>query len=382
MGSNLKSEIPLSLVTHLPLQSFGGGVFAVTWQIHRQLVRHFPVVEAVSLATPTDWYARFWSRLNRRVLRRSGTFYTFSHRTLDEIAALVSANVSASSRAIFFRSSTRWSQWRPDRPYFVHTDVCFHTFYENTFRPDEFCQSDLQRIWQLEAKFLDRAAAVFFESGWGLEKTKLAYGVAGKNFFVVPNAGAILPPATDQRQPDGRFRLITMAKHFRQKGGDWVADAYKRLKLDYPQLCWHILGGEPDARVRAMPDVHYEGFLRPNRPEELARMRQLLSSADLLVHPTREDTNPLVLVEAASFGCPAVSTRAFAIPELVVDRQTGLLLEPPLSAAAVQQAIEFFLRHPLQYQQYRKAARERAIAQYSWDMSGDRIAAIIQQRIS
>ena len=111
-------------------------------------------------------------------------------------------------------------------------------------------------------------------------------------------------------------------------------------------------------------------------------MRQLLSSADLLVHPTREDTNPLVLVEAASFGCPAVSTRAFAIPELVVDRQTGLLLEPPLSAAAVQQAIEFFLRHPLQYQQYRKAARERAIAQYSWDMSGDRIAAIIQQRIS
>lgn len=371
----------LALITHLPLQRSGGGVYAVSWQIARQLERHFSVQVPAPLTTPVDRAARLLSRIRRRVLRLPGSFFAFSPRVLRQVADLVSASMPADSQAAFFRSSTRWAGWRPDRPYFVHTDACFHTFFHNTFQPCEFLRSDLQRIWQAEAGFLDRAEAVFFESAWGLEKARQAYALAGRNFMVARVAGGIEPPPADLRTPDGRFRLITMAKHFQQKGGDLVGGAFKLLKPAWPQLSWHILGGPPPVDISSLPDVHYEGFLRPDLPDELQKMRTLLSTADLLVHPTREDTNPLVLAEAASFGCPCVSMRNFAIPELVADGETGLLIDPPGDALAVADAIRCCLENPQRTALMRVNSRSRSLRYFSWDAVGDHMADVIHQRL-
>ena len=371
----------LALITHLPLQRSGGGVYAVSWQIARQLERHFSLQVPPPLKTPVDRTARLISCIRRRLLHRPGSFFGFSSRVLRQVANRVNSALPADCRAVVFLSSTRWALWQPDRPYFVHTDACFHTFFHNTFNPDEFLRDDLQRIWNAEACFLARAEAVFFESAWGLEKARHAYSLDGQNFRVARVAGGIEPPAADLRTSDGRFRLITMAKHFHQKGGDLVAGAFRQLKDAWPQLTWHILGGPPPAEISSLPDVYYEGFLRPDLPAELQKMRSLLSMADLLVHPTREDTNPLVLAEAASFGCPCVSMRAFAIPEIVVDGETGILIDPPGDVQAVAAAIRGCLEDPARTASMRANARRRSLTHFSWDAVGDQMADIINQRL-
>ena len=371
----------LALVTHLPLQASGGGVFAVSWQIAAQLRRHFPVATPAPVSTPIDRPARLVSRIQRRLLRRPGTFFTFSEWVLKKMAAGVSVAVPPTADAVFFRSATRWIRWKPDRPYFVHTDACFHTFFHNTFQPRDFHASDLQRIWDTEAQFLDQAAGVFFESRWGLRKAIEAYRISGRNFVASRIAGAIAPPETDSRLSDGRFRLITIAKHFRQKGGDLVAAAYARLKSNYPQLAWTIVGGPPDEATLMLPDVQYAGFLHPDKPDELEQFRSLLSAADLLMHPTREDTNPLVLLEAASFGCPCITVNSFAIPELVVDGITGLLLDQPASADSLTEALQSLLGAPERVKMLRLAARDRALKQFSWNTIGNELATEILQRM-
>ncbi len=371
----------LALITHLPLQASGGGVYAVSWQVAAQLRRHFSLELPAPVTTPLDRPAQLISRIRRRLLRRPGQFFTFSERVLRRMAAEVDARVPAAADAVFFRTATRWIRWQPDRPYFVHTDACFHTFFHNTFQPSDFHPGDLQRIWDAEAKFLDQASAVFFESRWGLQKTAAAYGISGRNFVASRIAGAITPPKADSRINDGRFRLITIAKHFRQKGGDLVAAAYARLKAEFPQLAWTIVGGPPDHTALLLPDVQYAGFLRPDRPDELERFRSLLSTADLLLHPTREDTNPLVLIEAASFGCPCITVNSFAIPELVVDGVSGLLLSQPASADSVTDALRSLLAAPEQLRSLRRDTRERALKHFSWNTIGDELAAAITQRL-
>ena len=380
--NNVADRGELSFVTHLPLQRSGGGVFAVSWQVHRQLQRFFPVSVCGPMQAPHDRLNKYVSKFQRRVLRRPGSFYPFSPGSLQQWARSVTTQLSPAARAAFFRSSTRWVLWQPDRPYFVHTDACFHTFYHNTFAPGEFTASDLQRIWQAEAHFLDRATAVFFESDWGKAKAQQAYGLSGHNFHTARIAGAIEPPESDLRVPDGRFRLLTMAKHFEQKGGLLVAAAFQLLKTRWPQLCWHVLGGPPPAAVMQLQDVHYEGFLKPDLPLELQRMRTLLASGDLLVHPTREDTNPLVIAEAASFGCPCVSMRCFALPELVTDGETGILLDPPATVESLAAAIETLLQNPSLTAAMRTQARLRSLQLFSWDASGEIIANVIRQKLS
>jgi glycosyltransferase involved in cell wall biosynthesis len=371
----------LLFVSHLARRASGGGVFAVTWQIARLLDQWFSLDDPGPVVPCVNKLDAMWSKIRRRMLRMPGSSYQFSPRTLHSTSASVCGLVAPNTEAVFFRSSTRWIACRPNIPYFVHTDVVFHTFFHNTFRSRDFLQSDLRRIWEMERVFLENAAAVFFESDWGLQKARAAYGLTGDHYIVLRNGGVIEPPDVDQW--DGEtLRLVTMAKDFRQKGGDLVREAYRQLKPRYPNLSWHILGGPPDVPMNDLTDVHVEGFLRPDVPHELARMREILSDAFLLVHPTREDTNPLVLIEAAYFGCPAVSVNDFAIPELIVHGETGLLLPRPLSAAAIANAIEQLILDQKRYRQMRNQARERAVQQFNWDQTGEEMAFHIRRSLA
>ena len=80
-------------------------MYDVSWQIARQLQRHFSVQVTAPLTTPVDRAARLLSRIRRRVLRLPGSFFAFSPRVLRQVAGLVSASMPADSQAAFFRSS-------------------------------------------------------------------------------------------------------------------------------------------------------------------------------------------------------------------------------------------------------------------------------------
>ncbi|MCC7278853.1 MAG: glycosyltransferase [Chromatiaceae bacterium] len=315
-----------------------------------------------------------------RSIGRPGKFAYFSERTLADNAARVLAWLPRDLDAVFFRAATRWCRCRVDVPYFVYLDIVFTNFYQNTFRDGTFDTADLQRIREAETTFLEGASAVFFESAWGMREAISLNGLSGKHYYALGRGGGIEPPETDTW--DGQsLTLLTMAMNFYQKGGDFVLEAYRMLKPRYPKLRWHIIGGPPAGLKPQDEGLVYEGILRPDEPGELNRLRQLLANAFLLVHPTREDTNPLVLTEAAYFGCPSVSVRKFAIPELVADGSTGILIQPPVSAAAVAAAIESLLTNPDRYRAMRQAARAQALEHATWDRLGERMADLIEQRL-
>ncbi len=293
----------------------------------------------------------------------------------------MSRRTAPDTQAVFFRSSTRWIHCRPTVPYFVHTDAVFHTFFRNTFREVDFHPRDLDRIYETEKRFLEAASGVFFESEWGLQKACDAYGLSGKNMVSLGIGGGIVPPEEDHWDRKS-LSLVTIAKNFRQKGGDIVLAAFQQLKPRYPDMRWHIIGGPPEGNCKSVDGIRYEGHLRPDVPEELARFREILGNAFLLVHPTREDINPLVLIEAAYFGCPSISVNDFAIPELVANQQTGVLLNRPVTAESVANAIEVLINDRQLYSSMRIESRRRAMDLFSWPKIGDRMAGIIQDSLA
>ena len=64
--------------------------------------------------------------------------------------------------------------------------------------------------------------------------------------------------------------------------------------------------------------------LQPNS----AALRQLYADCDIFCLPTQGDCLPMVLSEAGAAGLPAISTQLAAIPEIVRDGDTGLLIPP------------------------------------------------------
>jgi glycosyltransferase involved in cell wall biosynthesis len=124
-----------------------------------------------------------------------------------------------------------------------------------------------------------------------------------------------------------------------------------------------------------------EGVLRPDYPDEQKRLEDLYAGSFLLVHPTREDTNPLVITEAAYFGCPTVSVEHFAIPELVIHRETGVLVDFPATPEAVGEAIAGLLENRTQYLVMRARARDIGRNNHTWEAVGNRMVSVIKNSI-
>lgn len=371
---------PIAMVSHLPCQLSGGGMYAVTWHVWQQILRRFPGSSFVQVRPPEKFAGMLKSRLLRHVLLRRGDFYPFAPAVLTDTSRQLKAAIPATAQAVLFRSSTRWIHCRPEVPYFVHGDACFHTYCCNKNAASEFRQDDLRRICDEEAAFLESAAGVFFESRWALECAVAAYGLRGRHYHAVGVAGGMETPST-VTNTDSVVRLLSIANHFRQKGGDIIFEAFRLLQPRYPQLKWHIVGGRPDLGVLRFPGIVYEGRLNPELVPDRQRYTALLAGASLLLHPTREDMNPLVLLEAAGYGCPAITVNDFAIPELVDDGKTGVLLQRPVTPESLAAAVERLIQNPWQYSQMRMAARQRAVSRTSWNDIGTSIATVIGQKL-
>jgi glycosyltransferase involved in cell wall biosynthesis len=68
----------------------------------------------------------------------------------------------------------------------------------------------------------------------------------------------------------------------------------------------------------------------------------LISNCSVLVCPTIADYHPIVLLEAQALGVPVIATKVGAIPEIVVNGETGLLVKPN-SELELAKAIETLL---------------------------------------
>jgi glycosyltransferase involved in cell wall biosynthesis len=371
----------ITYITDLENKPGGGGSYAVNWHIQDQLQNHFDLFSPRPIVPAISYAERLTSQIQRYIFKKPSNFFYFSPSTLNGNAKKAASHFGKGIDAVFFRSATRWCHCAPPVPYFVYLDIVFHTFFENTFDKKNFLASDLNRIYQAEANFLENASAVFFESDWGLCKAREAYSLKGDHYLVAGRGGVLEPPERDEWTSECLI-LVSIAMNFEQKGGDIILTAFKDLKKSHPALRWHIIGGQPTGDWKAVDGIVYEGLLNPDDQTDLARYRSLLSQAFLLMHPTREDATPLVLTEAAYFGCPSVSVNRFAIPELVIDGKTGILLDYPAKPEQLLEAVKSLIEAPEIYRQMRHAAFEFSRSQFDWHGIGHRMAETINSKLA
>jgi glycosyltransferase involved in cell wall biosynthesis len=128
--------------------------------------------------------------------------------------------------------------------------------------------------------------------------------------------------------PPGATVLLAVCRLTGQKGVDVALRALPAIRERVPDASLVVLGEGPErgalealARDLGVADAVY----LPGRvPDVTAWLRR----ADALVHPARWEGFGLALLEAMLSSLPVVATRVSAIPEIVADGETGLLVPP------------------------------------------------------
>ena len=358
----------LAYITNTSLQESSGGGSGVNFATYSYLQDIYDTSYFI-IRPKQDLKSKGISVLMKKLhLKRN--YHHFSKLRLADVQGQFEM-IKGSFDAYFFHGFTQWIATKPNKPYYCFNDACFATYVEIYNNKREFKATDLHRIYKKEATWLDNAKAVFFRSQWALNKTKKAYKLEGKNFVNVGVGGFIDIPDADVYKEG--FNFLFISREFVPKGGKVVIAAFQELKMTYGAITLWIVGEDPGEAIRALEGVKYLGFFNKSDAGEKKALIEIFENTFALIHPTIKDTNTLVINELAYFGCVAIASNKFAVPEYLIDGQTGYLLNDPRDSKEVKSLMENLIIDPVNYKMMRKNSRTNAIKNNTWNAVGSRI---------
>ena len=364
----------INFVSHLPPDLRSGGFSAMNCAaytaIKQRYVMHY--VGPISIAPDVD--QKGYSKL-RRILGLPGSFHQYSERSLKKIARQVNQASEVDADLDFFHGFTPWVATKPVRPFVAWSDCTFRDYLAIYHRLKDFDKDDIARIVDSEALWLSRARRIAFTSNWAAENALRDYNLDPRRVDVVGIFGEVNPPDHDAYNGGVDFAFIST--NFDAKGGPVVLAALQLVRNQWPDSRLIIIGDAPKALAHER-GVIITGFLRKEDIDQNQKFRGILSQVRAVVHPTRSDIAPLLLVEAALFGCPVVASRRFAIPEIVEDSVTGILVDDPTNVNSVAAAMAKLLECDEKYLQMRQMAWKKGRSELSREKFALRLRSFVE----
>lgn len=109
-------------------------------------------------------------------------------------------------------------------------------------------------------------------------------------------------------------------------------------------------------------------------------IQRLMTEMDVITLPSRYEMCSMSIIEAMALGKPVIATRAGGNPELVSDRETGLLIERNPDALA--NAIITLLNDSAGRRRMGEAARHRAASRFTADVMVDQVEALYREMLA
>ncbi|MBN2304477.1 MAG: glycosyltransferase [Anaerolineae bacterium] len=197
-----------------------------------------------------------------------------------------------------------------------------------------------------------------------------------------------LDPATIQAPPDARQRIRaslglpaetpligSVCRLIEQKGLIYGLRGFAQVADDFPAAQYVLTGDgalrdilENEVRALGLADrVHFLGW----RDDA----RAIMAGLDALLAPSLWEGFGLVFLEAMALGVPVISTQISAIPEVVIDGDTGWLV-PPRDADSITAALREVLADPETRQIRGANGRRRLETHFTVDQMVDRTLSV------
>lgn len=184
-----------------------------------------------------------------------------------------------------------------------------------------------------------------------------ADGVADSSTTVdaltTPAAASVAPPSTSAARVP---QITCVARLEPQKGHETLLRALALLD----DLAWElVLVGEGSLRAYLMELACVLNIReRVNYLGARQDITAILRDTDIFVLPSLWEGLGIVVLEAGAAAVPVIASRVGGIPEMIIDKETGLLV-PPGDTEALSHALRELLQNPARAREMGDAARAR-----------------------
>lgn len=205
-----------------------------------------------------------------------------------------------------------------------------------------------------------------YVAGLGVPADRITVVGAGVDLDALTAAGAAQSeaPGPDRR----RCRVLYLGGLAARKGLDTVVAALPTIWSRHPDVEVVVAGkttGEATELRRAAVEVSRGHDLRwlPDVSDD--EKAALLASASIVLYPSRAESFGIVFLEAWSFGVPVVGCRAGAVPDVVEDGVSGLLISPG-DPVALADCVSRLIDNPGEAEQMGAEGQKRVREQHTW----------------
>lgn len=158
--------------------------------------------------------------------------------------------------------------------------------------------------------------------------------------------------------------LLSIGRVIEQKGHIFAIEAVHQLRKSGRDISLVILGKGPLTKplkkyardLKLHNNIFFEGW----QPDIDVYFRE----SNFIVHPSLWEGFGIALIEAMGAKKAIVASRVSAIPEIVEDKKSGLLVEPG-NVPAIVEAITYLLKNPEKLKRMEQAAYEIAKRSFS-----------------
>jgi len=309
--------------------------------VHRVLQREMPMpVSAQERLVPTQIWN--WSATALEECRRIST-----HRIVDVVEAPI-----WDCEGIAFLLEGEWPLVTS-----LHTTLRFWMQSNPKYSTDiEWMSSFGYPMLALETELMTAADAIRANSKAIIREIESAY-----DFKFDPGRTVVIPHGTSESTFNSvnlisdDIEVLFVGRLEARKGIDVLLTAIPSVLSAYGNVRFKIIGDDtlpgPDGVPYAdgfrnqyqgaawMPRVHFTGKV----PDQV--LQQAYAACDIFVAPSRFESFGLVFLEAMRVAKPVIACKAGAVPEIISDGETGLLV-PPGRATELATALAWMIDHP------------------------------------
>ena len=177
----------------------------------------------------------------------------------------------------------------------------------------------------------------------------------------------------DIERKDEISNLLYFGRVEHEKGIDILLKSFAKVLQKFPDLKLHLIGegNYKDLSKRLCEELEVNSNVIFYGWKEKHEIQKIMKGCHLCVLPSRIESFGLTIAEAMAAGIPLISTKAGAIPEIMKDKETGVLV-PSEDIVALTKAMIYALETMDKMQNMAKAAREMVKEKFSWDLSANK----------
>ncbi len=176
--------------------------------------------------------------------------------------------------------------------------------------------------------------------------------------------------------------ILSIGRMEERKGFDLVIKAVAKLKTEFPEMRYIIVGGGGDqgpkikALIQKLNVSEQVKFIHRVPFEDLAKY---YAACDFFVHPNRQvgadiEGFGIVFLEAAATGKAAIGGDSGGVREAVLHQQTGLLVDGE-DINSLLQAMRKLISDPPYCHQLGQQARQRVLDELTWACGAKKLEA-------